>query len=68
MYKYGTLTSGKTQFVAQLIVKKSTHDIENPHEQKPKQKEKPFHSTILSNNNNNKLRSLLLIRKKGSRF
>jgi hypothetical protein len=40
MYKYGTLTSGENQFVAQLIVEKSTHDIENL------TKEKPFiHST-----------------------
>jgi hypothetical protein len=52
MYKYGTLTSGENQFVAQLIVEKSTHDIENL------TKEKPFiHSTpsII----NNTLRSLL---------
>jgi hypothetical protein len=28
MYKYGTLTSGENQFDAQLIVEKSTHDIE----------------------------------------
>jgi len=47
-----TLTSGENQFVAQLIVEKSTHDIENL------TKEKPFiHSTpsII----NNTLRSLL---------
>jgi hypothetical protein len=39
---------GKISLLHNFIVKKSTHEIESPHEQKPKQKEKPFHSTIPS--------------------
>jgi hypothetical protein len=50
MYKYGTLTSGENQFVAQLIVEKSTHDIESIMS-KNLTKEKPFiHSFNTFNN------------------
>jgi hypothetical protein len=41
MYKYGTLRSGEINFVAQLIVENSTHDIENIMS-KNLTKEKPF--------------------------
>jgi hypothetical protein len=48
MYKYGTLTSGENRFVAQLIVEKSTHAIENIM-RKNLTKEKPtIHSTTPS--------------------
>lgn len=50
MYKYGTLTSGENQIVAQLIVEKSTHDIESIMS-KNLTKEKPFiHSFNTFNN------------------
>jgi len=51
MYKYGTLTSGENQIVAQLIVEKSTHNIESIMS-KNLTKEKPIHSFIQNTFNN----------------